>query len=91
MQQLQKIALILTSFLPILDSYSQIGDCSNSSIQNYIHISHTRLDSNPKMDSVVESAEYKNFDMILLGGDLAKQTSLDDITMSHVDSFFNFS
>lgn len=55
----------------------------------YIHLSHTRTVSNPNMDALVESINYSQFDMLLLGGDLAESTSADDITMNRVDSIFN--
>ncbi len=57
--------------------------------KNYLHISHTRTKSNPYMDSTVEMIDFSKFDMLWLGGDLASLTSLDDYTMSHVDSIFD--
>jgi hypothetical protein len=57
--------------------------------KTYLHISHTRTDSNPNMDPIVESIDYKQFDMLWLGGDLTYLTSQDDQTMLHVDSIFN--
>lgn len=59
--------------------------------QTYLHISHTRTSSNPDMDSTVEMVDFSKFDMLWLGGDLTSLTSLDDSTMSHVDSIFDFS
>ncbi len=58
-------------------------------INNYIHISHTRTNSNPNMDSIVETINFNKFDMLWLGGDLAHLTSENDNTMYHVDSIFN--
>lgn len=55
----------------------------------YIHISHTRTDSNPNLDSIVERIDYSNFDMLWLGGDLAQLSSQDDETMLHIDSIFD--
>ncbi|MDP2723120.1 MAG: metallophosphoesterase [Bacteroidales bacterium] len=54
--------------------------------KNYIHISHTRTGINPNMDSIAELIEYKKFDMVWLGGDMANLTSQDDETMYHIDS-----
>ena len=56
---------------------------------SYMHIAHTRTNSNPAMDSTVENLDYSKFDMLWLGGDLAHLTSEDDHTMSHVDSIFD--
>ncbi len=58
-------------------------------IKEYLHVSHTRTNSNPDMDSVVEQLDYKKYDVLMLGGDLAQLTSDDDTTMQHVDSIFN--
>jgi len=57
----------------------------------YMHISHTRTNSNPNMDSTVENLDFSKFDMLLLGGDLAYLTSEDDATIAHVDSIFDLS
>jgi len=57
--------------------------------KNYIHLSHTRTNTNPSMDSVVEKIDFSKFDMLWLGGDLAHLTSADDNTMIHIDSIFN--
>ncbi len=58
-------------------------------INNYLHLSHTRTDANPDMDSIVETIDYSKFDMLWLGGDLASVTSIDDGTMIYVDSIFD--
>ena len=62
----------------------------NTSIKNYLHISHTRTNSNPNIDSVAEKIDYTKFDMVWLGGDLAKNTSNNDQIMAHIDSIFDF-
>jgi len=43
------------------------------------------------MDSLVEHIEYKKFDMVWLGGDMANLTSQDDETMYHIDSILDLS
>ena len=58
-------------------------------IKNYLHLSHTRTNSNPNMDSLVERIDFNKFDMLWLGGDLAQLTSIDDKTMTHIDTIFN--
>lgn len=58
-------------------------------ISNYLHLSHTRTNTNPAIDSIVERLDYTKFDMLWLGGDLAQLTSINDETMMHVDSIFN--
>ena len=55
----------------------------------YLHLSHTRTNINPFMDSVAEKIDFSKFDMLWLGGDLAHLTSADDATMTRVDSIFN--
>lgn len=58
---------------------------------NYLHISHTRRDTNPSMDQTIEAINYSKYDMLWLGGDLAQATSWDDETIHHADSIFNLS
>lgn len=55
----------------------------------YLHLAHTRTDTNPSMDSIVESIDYSAFNMLWLGGDLAWLTSQDDATLNHVDSIYS--
>ncbi len=55
----------------------------------YLHLSHTRTDTNPKMDSIAELIDYNKYDMLWLGGDLAYSTS-DVETMTHLDSILDF-
>lgn len=54
-------------------------------IRTYLHLSHTRTNTNPSMDSLVEETDFSSYDMLWLGGDLAYLTSEDDATMTHVD------
>ena len=63
----------------------------SSAFKTYLHIAHTRTNANPNMDSLVEKINYQKYDILMLGGDLAHQTSKDDETMSHVDSIFYLS
>jgi len=72
-------------------AHSQIGSCANSTTKSYLHISHSRTQANPKMDSIAELVNYCNFDMLLLGGDLAWETSMDQLTLDHVDSVYSLS
>ena len=58
-------------------------------IKKYLHISHTRTNSNPYIDSLAEQLDYTKFDMLWLGGDLAHLTSVDEATITYVDSVFN--
>lgn len=55
----------------------------------YLHIAHTRTSANPNMDAVIESLNYSIYDMLWLGGDMAVSTSMDDLTMDHVDSILD--
>lgn len=57
--------------------------------KTYLHLSHTRTNANPLMDSIAEQLNFAQFDMLWLGGDLALLTSADDQTMNHIDSVFD--
>lgn len=69
--------------------FSPINREQKDDNRRYIHISHTRTESNLKMDSISEKINYKNYDMLLLGGDLAKSTSWNNKTIAYVDSVFD--
>jgi len=58
-------------------------------INNYLHISHTRSIETKYLDSIVQLADYSNYDMIWLGGDMTHLTSENDTFMLHVDSVFD--
>ena len=60
-----------------------------NTIKQYLHLSHTKTEVNPKMDSTAETIDYSRFDMLWLGGDLAVFTSRDDSTMAYADSIFD--
>ncbi|MDA7762420.1 hypothetical protein N8927_04450 [Crocinitomicaceae bacterium] len=84
-----KILLILL-FLSILscNKDEMIEPVINKS-KYYLHLSHTRTNSNPLMDTEAENLDFSNYEVLLLGGDLAYLTSADNITMNRVDSIFN--
>ena len=79
----------------ILITLSLLNSCESNQEEDvmldYLHVSHTRTDINPKLDSVIESINYSKYDVLMLGGDLATLTSLDVNAMNHVDSVFNLS
>lgn len=83
------LILLLIFFLSFFAKDETIEPSIIPETKNYIHISHTRTNSNPLMDSIAERVDFSKFDMLWLGGDLAHLTSLDDYTMSHVDSIFD--
>jgi len=58
-------------------------------IKQYLHISHTRTNTNAPLDEVAEKINYSSFDLLFLGGDLAYSTSEDEATISFVDSVFD--
>jgi len=87
----KKYILTVTLLLLVLiDSLAQIGECPSSArFQNYLHLAHTRTATNPNMDQHVEIIDFNYYDMLWLGGDLAVSSSLDDMTMNHLDSILD--
>jgi len=85
--------IVLTIFvliISLIETIAQIGVCPQSSrYQYYLHIAHTRTDANPSMDPVAESIDYSGYDLLWLGGDMALSSSLDDVTMNHLDSILD--
>lgn len=72
------------------------GSCKNpipkenpETIQRYLHIAHTRTNTNPTIDSTVEKVDFSKYNMLWLGGDLAKSSSIDDSSMAYLESIFN--
>jgi hypothetical protein len=74
----------------LFDTIAQIDECPPSArFQYYLHLAHTRTAANPSMDPLVESIDYSYYDMLWLGGDMAVSSSLDDMTMDHIDSILD--
>lgn len=55
----------------------------------YLHLSHTRTNSNFYTNPEVENIDFNRFDMLWLGGDLALSTSSNNITMDRVNRIYN--
>lgn len=51
----------------------------------YVHLAHTRAQTNPHMDSLVEATDWTRFDMLWLGGDLIPNTSREPAHLAYVD------
>jgi hypothetical protein len=87
----KKIFLTVTFLgLALINTHAQIGECPISpGFQYYLHIAHTRTAANPSMDPLVENIDYSYYDMLWLGGDMAVSSSLDDMTMDHLDSILD--
>jgi hypothetical protein len=59
-------------------------------ISYYLHLSHTRTPANPTVIAPVDAIDFRSFEMLWLGGDLAWLSSENDATMSYLDSIFQF-
>ena len=55
----------------------------------YLHLSHTRTNSNLFMNNLLEIIDFNRFDMLWLGGDLALSTSSNNMTMDRINNMFN--
>ncbi|MEO0473093.1 MAG: hypothetical protein AAF206_25990 [Bacteroidota bacterium] len=55
----------------------------------YFHLSRTRTNQNPDIDQQSQRLNLDQFDMTLLGGDMAYLSSKDDETMAYLDSIFD--
>ena len=60
-------------------------------VKKYVVISHTRLDDNSGINSYVANANLSEYDVLLLGGDLANLSSYDDSILKYLDSKFDIS
>jgi len=58
---------------------------------NYIHIAHTRIFDtiNQVLDPRFEKIDYEKFDMVLLGGDLCEESSIEYSTLEYLDGYLD--
>lgn len=75
--------LFFTILLSILSS------CQTQD-KNYAVISHTRLNDNSGIDSIVAKADLSKYDLLLLGGDMANLSSKDDSILNYLNEVFDF-
>ncbi len=64
------VASILFGIISVFSSCKKDPDIAlheATQARQYLHISHTRTDTNPAMDSLVEKIDYAAFDLLLLG------------------------
>jgi len=79
---LKVLVLVLLSVL--------IWSCETK-IKSYIVISHTRLNDNSGVDSIVSNTDLSKYDVVMLGGDMANLTSLNDSILNYIDDVFKVS
>lgn len=61
------------------------------SVLQYVHIAHTRTNTNTKIDTAVLGIDFNSYDMVLLGGDMELSTSSHIKNTSYIDSIFGVS
>ena len=77
-------ALSLIAILCIVLS-CQVND------KTYAVISHTRLNDNSGIDSIVAKANLAKYNLLLLGGDMANLSSKDDSIINYLDQIYDIS
>ena len=60
-------------------------------LKKYAVISHTRLNDNTGVNKAVSKLSLKQFDVVMLGGDMANLSSYNDTILNYLDSVFNVS
>ena len=63
--------------------------CTTAPTHHYLHLGHTRTEVNPYIDSVAARIDYRAYDMLWLGGDLALRSSANEGALTHLDSLFD--
>lgn len=62
---------------------------SQKRTDHFIYLSHTLIDTNDSIYDKVYDIDFSNFEMTLLGGDLALKPFWDDAVLAHLDTVFN--
>lgn len=57
---------------------------------NFIYVAHTRLDDNRGIYSKIYDIDFSQYDMTLLGGDLAANSFSNTTIIQHLDSIFDY-
>ncbi len=70
--------------------FISIGSCQQE-IKTYAVFSHTRLEDNSGINKSVSDIKFSDFDVLLLGGDLANLSSYNTTILSCLDSVFDVS
>jgi len=60
-------------------------------VKKYAVFSHTRLDDNSGLNKSIESITFSDFDVLMLGGDVANLSSFDHTILRVLDSVFDIS
>jgi len=74
-----------------INEVTVVDDTANDVVVNYLHISHTRTDNVSGVYPIINDINYKDYDMLWLGGDLSGSTSSTDSNMSYISSIFDLS
>lgn len=85
------LLLALTSCDPIkmIDDPVDPTPALQDSLQ-FLHVAHTRMNSNGEFNEPLTQVDFSKYDVLLLGGDLASNTSIDSRPMDSLDHVFDF-
>jgi hypothetical protein len=78
-------------FVLIFVSFIACNNNKKDNIKTYLFLSHTRIDKNSwEPNEIVENINYKNYDMLFLGGDIAKAPLKNEHNVKFLNKIFNF-
>ena len=78
--------VVFIVFIILLDSCKKP---LSSPFQTYIYLSHIRFNNNRNIYAKLYDVDYSKYNMILLGGDLSKDSFKEQNMLSHLDSIFD--
>ena len=84
-----KFIIVLLIFTTFSCAKDKIDTSPPDIIKKYIHISHTKLVDNSAIHPKSLNIDYTNFDITMLGGDIAHLSSHDNQTMDLINSIFD--
>jgi len=85
-----KYSIFILVVLFMSCSKQSVTVIENTDERKFLHLAHTRTSINPQLVETAQMVDFQQFDMLLLGGDLALHSSESDETMNFLDSIFNF-
>lgn len=85
-----KLVVMITCLGLLLACDQKPINTTEATAANFIYVAHTRLDDNRGIYSKIYDIDFSQFEMTLLGGDLAANSFSNTAIIQHLDSIFDY-